>query len=231
MLKIDLTEAEIHDVLDVVGDSADPELLSVRSKLEGALRHLNPAEGVILTAAQLVNCTNCSLATAQKWVDSLNSALPQYDINTRQRVACFMAQIAHESGAFRWVREIWGPTPAQQRYEGRKDLGNTQPGDGRRFMGRGLLQVTGRANYVMFNARAKIRYPDAPDFVANPELLEQPKWAVISACDWWDRNKCNGLADSDQITAISKKVNGGTNGLAERKAYWRKFLAAIPVTS
>jgi len=163
-------------------------------------------------------------------VDALDAALPQYGINTRQRVACCMARIAHESGVFRWVREIWGPTPAQQRYEVRKDLGNTQPGDGKRFMGRGLLQVTGRANFVMFNGRIKARYPDAPDFVANPGLLEQPKWAVISACDWWDRNGCNAMADGDQITAISKKVNGGTNGLAERKAYWRKFLAAIPVS-
>ena len=67
-----------------------------------------------------------------------------------------MAQIAHESGVFRWVWEIWGPTPAQQRYEERKDLGKTQPGDGKRFMGRGLLQVTGLANYVMFNGRIKL---------------------------------------------------------------------------
>lgn len=101
-----------------------------------------------ITANQLAKCLGIPLDRAQVWAHPLNAAMQRYGIDTKARQAAFLAQIGHESGRLRYVRELWGPTPAQRRYEGRKDLGNTQPGDGKRFMGRGLIQVTGRANYT-----------------------------------------------------------------------------------
>ena len=125
----------------------------------------------------------------------------------------FMAQLAHESAGFQTTREF----ASGKAYEGRKDLGNVHPGDGQRYRGRGLIQTTGRANYR--EARDDIRkiVPDAPDFEQQPQELEKFPWALLSAVSYWTRRKIGELADRDDIRAVTRAVNGGTNGLDDRK--------------
>lgn len=144
-----------------------------------------------------------------------------YGLTTPLRIAHFMAQAAHETGGFKWLREIWGPTPAQLRYEGRADLGNTQPGDGKRFMGRGIFQLTGRANYE--RAGKAIGQP----LTAQPELAERPDIAVTTACDYWQSRGLSALADRDDVLGVTRKVNGGNNGLADRKVQLAKAKAIL----
>lgn len=128
------------------------------------------------------------------------------------RLAHLLAQLGHESGSFRHMREVWGPTPAQAGYEGRADLGNTQPGDGRRYMGRGPIQITGRANYRRFGRLIGI------DIEGAPELAENPSIGLHLALEYWRDRKLNDLADRDDVNGITRRINGGTNGLADRIA-------------
>lgn len=164
----------------------------------------------------LIAIYNCSLTRAQHFAPHLTAAMARYEIDTPLRQAHFLAQIGHESGRLQHTREIWGPTEAQKRYEGRKDLGNFAVGDGSRYRGRGLIQVTGRANYAKASAAL------GPDFVAKPELLEQPEWACLSAAEFWHRNGCNELADKDDVVALTRRINGGTNGIDDRKRLLEK---------
>jgi len=145
----------------------------------------------------------------------LNLWMPTYGIDTPARQASFLSQVAHETSQLRFLRELWGPTEQQKRYEGRKDLGNTQPGDGSRFRGRGLIQTTGRANYAACGNALGV------DLLAHPELLETPEYAVRSACLFWLMRGLNALADTGDQVAVTKRVNGGTNGLAERLAFFK----------
>lgn len=181
----------------------------------------------LITAAQLAEGMGISRAKAELWIDWLNEALVLYRINNRNRIAAFLAQVAVESGSLRWVKEIWGNTKAQRRYEGRRDLGNVYKGDGKRFMGRGPIQLTGRANARKVTQWIRKVVPDAPDFEANPQLLELPRWGSLAAGAFWDWNNLNELADKQAITAVSRRVNGGYNGLAERKKYWARFLNVL----
>jgi putative chitinase len=112
----------------------------------------------------------------QKYLPFLNKYMPEYGI-TDDRQAAFIAQIGHESAQLKYVEEI----ASGAAYEGRKDLGNTQPGDGKRFKGRGLIQITGRKNYQQISDAWGV------DFVTKPELLATPEYAVKSAC-WWYKN-------------------------------------------
>lgn len=146
----------------------------------------------------------------------------QYDITTKARLVHFLAQAAHESGGFKYVRELWGPTPAQVKYEGRVDLGNTTKGDGKRFMGRGIFQLTGRANYRLYGQ--KLGLP----LETTPSLAEQPKNSLLIALEYWKTKGLNQYADRDDIRTITKKINGGYNGLADREEYLKKAKAAIP---
>lgn len=139
----------------------------------------------------------------------LNRYMAGYGINNRMRVCHFLAQIAHESGELRYTKEI----ASGKEYEGRKDLGNVKPGDGVRYKGRGLIQVTGRANYKQISDATGI------DFLGHPEWLELPQWAVMSACWWWDNRGLNRLADKDALTLITQRINGGVNGLQDRLRY------------
>ena len=181
----------------------------------------------LITPDLLVEGIGCPVKVADWWDDHLNEAMYRFRIDNRNRVAAFVAQVAHESGRFHFVREIWGPTPAQRRYEGRRDLGNLHTGDGKRFMGRGPIQITGRANYRAFTKAIRTLIPDAPDFEAQPALLELPRWGALAAGWFWDAHDLNGLADNQQITLITRVINGGTNGLEERKRYWRQMLAVL----
>lgn len=138
----------------------------------------------------------------------LNEAMAEFDINTPARRASFISQVGHESGQLLYVREL----ASGSAYEGRKDLGNTQPGDGARFRGRGLIQITGRANYVACQAALGI------DCVKHPELLEIPLNACRSAAWFWKSHGLNALADAGDQVRVTKRINGGTNGLADRLA-------------
>ncbi len=128
------------------------------------------------------------------------------------RLAHFLAQVAHESGGFRYMEEI----ASGQAYEGRADLGNTQAGDGKRYKGRGPIQLTGRANYRLFGRDLGI------DFEQHPEIVAFPSIGMMVACRYWTMRGLNELADADDVLAITRRVNGGTNGLDDRKAYLAK---------
>ena len=124
------------------------------------------------------------------------------------RLIHFLAQLAHESGNFRYMEEI----ASGAAYEGRKDLGNTLAGDGKRFKGRGPIQLTGRANYRRYGQQLGI------DFENNPAIVAIPSVGLLVACKFWSDNGLNELADKDDVVSITKRINGGTNGLADRKA-------------
>lgn len=150
----------------------------------------------------------------------LNRVMEEYEINTPLRSAAFLAQLAHESGEFRYMEELWGPTEAQKRYEPpgtlAEKLGNTQPGDGKRFKGRGPIQITGRSNYDRYGKLLGV------DLLANPELAATPQIAFSIAGLYWQANGLNQLADRDDILSITKRINGGVNGLADRRAYYKR---------
>lgn len=145
------------------------------------------------------------------------STLERYDINTMLRIAHFMGQIVHESAGMRTTQEF----ASGAAYEGRRDLGNTQKGDGRRYKGRGLLQLTGRENYRVYGAAI------GADLEGNPELAAEPEMSLTIACEYWQKRKINPHCDRDDLIAVTKKVNGGTNGLADRRKYLGKAKTAL----
>lgn len=147
----------------------------------------------------------------------LNAAMSEFGITTPERQAAFLANVAIESGSLKYVVEIADGAA----YEGRKDLGNTQPGDGTKFKGRGLLQCTGRANYAACGAALKL------DLLNHPELLERPVNACRSAGWFWESKRLNALADQKLMTACARAVNGGSNGLKDRLACWKVALAVL----
>lgn len=165
-----------------------------------------------MTPQQLAMATGARIDRAREWLPHIEAAMAEFDINTPARQAAFLAQIGHESGGLHWSIEIWGPTEAQCRYEGRRDLGNTQPGDGFRFRGRGLIQTTGRHNYIATGEALGF------DFVSNPEVLSQPEHAARSAGWYWRSRGCNELADVGDFRRITIRINGGTNGFDDRLA-------------
>lgn len=157
-----------------------------------------------------------------EFLPQINTTIERFAINTPAREAAFIAQIAHESGQFQWTRELWGPTPAQSKYEGRVDLGNFIPGDGEKFKGRGLIQITGRANYKACGDF--LGY----DFTAHPELLEESEMATLSSGWFWtEYKKLNSLADIGAFDAITKHINGGQNGRAERWVFFRRAMEIL----
>lgn len=152
---------------------------------------------------------------------ALEQTCIRFEINTELRVCHFLAQVAHESNAGLWLTEMWGPTSAQSRYEGRADLGNTQTGDGSLFRGRGGIQLTGRDNYTRYSQAI---YGD-DRAVRNPRMLAELPDAAIVAGYFWQRDRINPWADRDDVLAVSRAVNLGSptsralpNGLDDRKA-------------
>lgn len=166
-----------------------------------------------------------NLANANSIILAINGYGPQLGLDQPHRLAHFLAQLMHESGSFKWDREIWGPTPAQRKYEGRKDLGNTQKGDGHRFMGRSGIQLTGRFNYRAFTKWAKSIDPKAPDFETNPDLVNTDPWEGLAAIWFWSIGNQTGkslnvYADQNNIEMITRKINGGLNGYGDRLDYY-----------
>lgn len=150
-----------------------------------------------------------------EFVDSFNKYADLFEINTPLRAVHYLAQVFHESSALKYTEEI----ASGKAYEGRKDLGNTQKGDGVKFKGRGYIQITGRANY---QAYANSGYC-VGDLMKHPEWLSQSPGNQKASMWFWKTKGLNALADRDDIEAITKKVNGGYNGLSNRKYYYRRF--------
>lgn len=169
----------------------------------------------------------------------------QYEIDTPARFAIFCAQVGHESGGLKWTSELWGPTAQQRRYE--RDvkapwpasaeqaktpayavnrlaygLGNARVGDGSLFRGHGLIQTTGRSNHAVLRDRLRSRFTDmdVPDFEATPLRLCEPQWASLSAADYWDMRGLNAFCDAQDFERVTRRINGGTNGMADRLARW-----------
>lgn len=174
-----------------------------------------------ITEQQLLQILPNAGRQAGVFVPVLNTAMGRYGIVGKLRGAAFIAQVGHESGQLRYVREIWGPTTQQAGYEGRADLGNTVKGDGSKYRGRGLIQITGRANYAACGEALGL------DLINKPELLEQPQYAAMSAAWFWSTHGLNTLADQSDFLKITKRINGGTNGLADRQALYGKALKVL----
>ncbi|QHV99243.1 glycoside hydrolase family 19 protein [Spirosoma endbachense] len=175
-----------------------------------------------LTVDLLVRC-GAVRSGAEKYVALLNELLPYYKITTHLRVSHFLAQVLHECDSMKTAEEY----ASGAAYEGREDLGNSEPGDGMRFKGRGLIQLTGRKNYAAFAEKFGV------DCMNHPELIAEPRWAVASALNFWNVNKLNGWADMDRVYQISCLINIGhiplpnekrqfPNGWVERQALVRR---------
>lgn len=174
-----------------------------------------------ITEQQLLQILPNAGRQAGVFVSALNTAMNRYGIVGTPRAAAFIAQVGHESGQFRWLKELWGPTAQQVGYEGRADLGNTVRGDGSKFRGRGLIQITGRANYAACGEALGL------DLINQPTLLEQPQYAAMSAAWFWSSRGLNTLADLGDLLKITRRINGGLNGLADRQALYDKALKVL----
>lgn len=157
-------------------------------------------------------------------VEGLHFAGESSGLQKPHRLAHFVAQIAHESGDFRYDHELWGPTPAQLGYEGRHDLGNTQPGDGYKFRGRTAMQLTGRTNYTRFYTWcvAKAFTPPAPVFTQLPDALTTDPWEGLVPIWFWESHDLNEYADANNIEMVTRRINGGLNGFGERVALFTR---------
>jgi putative chitinase len=187
-----------------------------------------------------------ALGIEGKWFEPLQETFEKYQINTPKRQACFIGQCMHESGGFKFLREnlnysakalinTW-PSRfpdmdtaekferqpekiANKVYSGR--MGNTEDGDGAKYIGRGLIQLTGKDNYKAFGEAI------GEDLVANPQLVEEPRYAALSAGWFWNRKQLNLLADAMDIETLTKQINGGSIGINDRKAKISMVLNAI----
>jgi len=185
----------------------------------------------------------------EKWLEPLNVCFEKFAINTPARMACFIAQCQHESGNFKSLEENLNYSAvrltqvfpnrftlasaqeavakgksavAEKMYGNRTELGNTQAGDGGKFFGRGLIQLTGRANYTSFATAV-----GKPEIIENPSLVATPEYACLSAGWFWDTRKLNAFADSGDYTTMTKRINGGTLGLQDRIAKINKALGIL----
>jgi putative chitinase len=188
----------------------------------------------MISLQQVLQSTVCSKSNAEKFLQPIVATCEKYEINTPARRLCFLAQVGHESGGLYYTEEL----ASGKAYEGRKDLGNTQAGDGIRYKGRGIIQITGRANYTALSQELGI------DFVNNPTLLggknvsscteEQLLYATLSAGWYWNKCKLNAYADKINIAKsietdpnlqafkdLTKRINGGYNGLQDRVARFK----------
>jgi putative chitinase len=186
-------------------------------------------------------------AQAEKWLDALNATAEQFDINTPDRIAGFLSQIAHESAGFTATREnlnysaealcrVWpsrfnaancqeyarNPEKiANKAYSSRMGNGDEESGEGAKFLGRGLIQLTGKDNYTRFSNAVGV------DAVENPELVAEPEMAALSAGWFWSTNGLNALADAKDVVGMTKRINGGTHGLDDRQAKYAAVLASM----
>lgn len=176
------------------------------------------------------------------FIPHLQKYLPQYGIDTPIEIASFLSQVLHESGGFKWMREIWGPTKQQLRYE--RDfkrpwnmhdernklafvLGNSEKGDGRLFAGRGPIQMTGRNNYK----RLSLEMFGDDRLLRNPELIASPEYGIQAACIYWKWRNMDAIDDDLSIKEETKRVNGGYNGLEDRQKYFERALLVFGIVN
>jgi len=174
----------------------------------------------VITLQQLIKIMPRSRRHAEKWVTPLNQAMAEFGIDTPRRIAAFLAQIAHESGQLNYVREIASGAAYDTGSKAAR-LGNTPEadGDGQKYKGRGLIQITGRNNYIDCS---RALYGDAETLLKQPELLEEPLAAARSAAWFWWSNGLNIVADCpNSFMVITRRINGGLNGYAERLGFFK----------
>jgi len=167
-------------------------------------------------------CPTCPDDKLDLYLPFINTAMKEFHIDNFARQTAFIAQIAHETGEFKYMREIWGPTKQQEKYEPgsgshlAEQLGNIEPGDGKKYKGRGAIQLTGRSNYAKYGKILGV------DFIIHPELAESQVFAFRVAGAFWETNGLNELADKGEFGAITRRINGGLNGQPQRLMYWKK---------
>ena len=193
----------------------------------------------------LVDAHVCDAATADKWVDALNTTCDKFEINTPERVAGFLSQVGHESGGLKFVvenlnysapalRTVFGKyftddsqanayarqpeKIANKVYANRMGNGDEKSGDGFKYRGRGLVQCTGKDTYAAFGNAVGV------DTVDNPEALEAPDAAALSAGWFWSTHHLNSLADAKDVVGMTRRINGGTNGLDDRELRYNKLM-------
>ena len=175
-----------------------------------------------LTEQQLLMIFPGARTRSGLFILALNNAMARRNISTPGRIAAFLAQIGHESGQLQYVRELGGEKYLEKYDTGDlvMRLGNSPEadGDGQRYRGRGLIQITGRSNYLQCS---RALFGDER-LLQQPELLELPQWAAESAAWFWERNGLNELADVDEFNSITRRINGGLNGLQERLLLWKQ---------
>ena len=164
------------------------------------------AEGLVSLTDDLLRKIDGRMKKGMSMSQHIEAAMVEADIVGIPRQAAFLAQVMHETGGFMWLEEL----ASGQAYEGRKDLGNTESGDGRKFKGRGLIMITGRANYTSAGADLGL------DLVNNPERAAEPATAARVAAWFWTKKGLNSLADEGKFDSITRKINGGLNGKADR---------------
>ena len=203
--------------LTIPGGGATPNRPPANPPPVGGVNNPPPVGGgsAGVTVGQLrAVMPNLSQAKAEQYLPHLNRAMAEANITTPQRKAAFLAQLAHESGQLRYMEEI----ASGAAYEGRRDLGNTQPGDGVRYKGRGPIQLTGRANYRAAGRALGI------DLEGNPARAKDPDVAFRIAGWYWSSRNLNTYADAGNFREVTRRINGGYNGLADREAYYRRAL-------
>lgn len=174
---------------------------------------------ILVTKEQLAKIWGCSTDLIKdEEIEELNKCLSLFKITTPARIRHFLSQISHESGGGRWKKELADGTD----YEGRADLGNIEPGDGSKYKGAGYIQLTGRINYQKF-----------ADYMNDQQIMEGVEYVahnypMTSAGFWWWNHGMNELCDNNPtVEQITKRVNGGYNGLEDRKKYYKRCLEAI----
>lgn len=181
-----------------------------------------------LTISQLqAVCTSAPSVRLEGLLPAMNAALDSALIDSPVRAAMWLAQWSHESFDFKYMHEIWGPTDAQKRYEPPTSLaaklGNTEQGDGYLYRGRGFCQLTGRANYQKYGNLLGI------DLIGNPDLASQPDVACQVAASFWKTHNLNKYADACDVEGATKVINGGLNGIDDRKARFKRACQALGV--
>lgn len=176
----------------------------------------SPPTGLSVTSERLLRLARRgSPAIAEGIARRFDALAREHDVDTRLRICHFLSQAAHETDGFRTLEE-YGGASYFVRYEGRQDLGNSQAGDGVRYHGRGIFQLTGRANYRRFGKILGI------DLEAEPERAKEPGTSLAVAFAYWSERAINAAADADDVAAVTRLINGGRNGLAERARYLEK---------
>jgi putative chitinase len=175
------------------------------------------------TKEELQVVLGVSSLVAVQWLQPLNESCVLAEITTKEQASAYLAQLGHESGCLRYTEELWG-TPQQLKYEIPHKLalvlGNTYKGDGLRYKGRGLLQITGRANYRACTLGLRKYLKNVPDFEIEPKLLATKEYAALSCALYWRTHQLNSFVDRFDFIGLTKRINGGTNGLAHRQSLY-----------